>query len=99
MQYVVIFKAQIKELDQCYFETAQRMRERALSQFHCQYFEALTEGTQEIALSYWNSLHDIRAWHADAEHQAAQELGKNSWYTYFSVEVCEVLRRYDAQLN
>lgn len=36
---------------------------------------------------------------ADAEHQAAQELGKNSWYTYFSVEVCEVLRRYDAHLN
>jgi len=94
MQYVVIFKARIKELDQCYFETAQRMRERALSQFHCQYFEALTEGTQEIALSYWNSLHDTRAWHADA-----QELGKNSWYTYFSVEVCEVLRRYDAHLN
>lgn len=78
MQYVVIFKAQIKELDQYYFETAQRMRERALSQFQCQYFEALTEGTQEIALSYWNSLHDIRAWHADAEHQAAQELGKKA---------------------
>jgi len=36
---------------------------------------------------------------ADAEHQAAQELGKNSWYTYFSVEVCEVLRRYDVHLN
>ncbi|ATO19551.1 antibiotic biosynthesis monooxygenase [Acinetobacter sp. LoGeW2-3] len=99
MRYVVIFKAKIKHLDQSYFVTAQSLREKALSQFHCQQFEALTENNQEVALSYWNSLEDIQAWHRDAEHQVAQQLGKNSWYTYFSVDVCKVLRRYDASIN
>ena len=96
MQYVVIFKAQIKELDQRYFEIVQQIRNKALSQFHCQHFQALTEGSQEVALSYCNSLHDIQAWHADAEHQAAQELGKNSWLhilVWKSVKSCGAMMR------
>ena len=34
--------------------------------------------------------------YADAEHIAAQQLGKAQWYTHFSVEVCEVQRRYSS---
>lgn len=93
-KFVVIFKADIQHLDQQYFATAQRMREKALSQFHCQHFAALTENDQEIALSYWNSLEDIQAWHQDSEHQAAQQLGKDVWYRHFSVEICKILRKY-----
>ncbi|WP_034583764.1 MULTISPECIES: antibiotic biosynthesis monooxygenase [Acinetobacter] len=99
MQYVVIFKARIKQLDQHYFKTAQCMREKALTQFNCQHFESLTEGTDEVALSYWSSLQDIHAWHQDAEHQAAQQLGKDNWYRYFSVDVCKVLRHYETVLD
>lgn len=95
MQYVVIFKVKIKQLDTDYFATAQQMREKALTQFHCQHFESLTEGITEIALSYWSSLQDIHAWHQDAEHQAAQQFGKDNWYRYFSVDVCKVLRHYE----
>lgn len=83
MTYVVIFKARIKHLDTQYFQTAQRMRDRALSIFNCQKFEALTEGENEIALSYWNDLADIQAWHNDAEHQAAQVLGKKKLVSIF----------------
>ena len=43
MKYVVIFKAQINTLDQQYFQTAQLLREKALSQFNCQKFESLCE--------------------------------------------------------
>jgi len=68
MQYAVIFKDKIKQLDTDYLATAQQMREKALTQFHCQHFESLTEGITEIALSYWSSLQDIHAWHQDAEH-------------------------------
>lgn len=78
MKYVVIFKAKIPHLDSYYFQTAQHMRDRALLAFNCQKFEALTEGENEIALSYWNDLADIQAWHQDAEHQAAQILGKKA---------------------
>lgn len=94
MKYVVIFKATIKNLDQNYIQMAQQLRRKALNQFHCQHFEAFTEGLSEVALSYWNDLSDIQAWHMDAEHQVAQQLGKGMWYQHFSVEVCEVLRRY-----
>lgn len=94
MQYVVIFKARIRTLDEPYFSTAQQLRDKALTHFNCQHFEALTEGEHEIALSYWNTLEDIRAWQQDAQHLVAQQLGKNQWYASFSVEICEVLRRY-----
>ena len=94
MKYVVIFKAKIKSLDQEYFDTANQLREKALTEFNCQKFEAVAENDFEIALSYWNSLEDIQAWHKDAEHQVAQRLGKQHWYESFSVEVCEVLKAY-----
>lgn len=94
MKYVVIFKAQIKTLDQEYVQTAQCLREKALTQFNCQKFEALSENEHEIALSYWNTLEDIHAWHKDAEHQVAQRLGKEKWYKNFSVEICEIYKSY-----
>ena len=61
MKYVVIFKAKIKQFDEHYAQTAQLLREKALTEFHCQHFEALCENDQEIALSYWNQLEDIQA--------------------------------------
>lgn len=94
MKYVVIFKAKIKALDEQYFQTAQCLREKALSQFNCQKFEAISEQDFEIALSYWDSLADIQAWHQDAEHQVAQQLGKEQWYQSFSVEICKVEHHY-----
>lgn len=94
MKYVVIFKAQINLLDQNYIETAQYLREKALTQFNCQKFESICENDFEIALSYWNSLEDIHAWHKDAEHQAAQRIGKQQWYKNFRVEICEITRSY-----
>lgn len=94
MKYVVIFKAKVKQLYPKYFQTAQHLRDKALSQFNCKQFESIAENGFEIALSYWDSLEDIQAWHKDAEHQAAQGIGKEKWYESFSVEICEVLRRY-----
>ena len=74
--YIVIFKAKIKQLDSTYSEMAQKLRNRALSQFNCAKFEACSENGFEIALSYWHSLEDIKHWQQDAEHQVAQRLGK-----------------------
>lgn len=54
---------------------AQCLREKALSQFNCQKFEAISEHSFEIALSYWHSLKDIQAWHHDTDHQVAQSIG------------------------
>ena len=95
--YIVIFKATIKQLDAIYSEMAQMLRDKALDKYNCLKFETCSENGFEIALSYWDSLDDIQAWHRDAEHQVAQRIGKEKWYESFSVEICEVLRRYPQQ--
>ena len=96
-RYVVIFKAKTKSLDATYLSMAKNMREKALNKYNCQLFEAVTELDFEIALSYWNSLDDIHAWHIDTDHQIAQKIGKEKWYSYFSVEICEILKSYQSE--
>lgn len=98
MKYIIIFKAKINVLNNEYSRMVQLLREKALTQFNCQKFEAITENDFEIALSYWNSLEDIQTWHRDPEHQVAQLLGKEKWYKSFSVEICEIQKGY-ADLN
>ena len=92
--YVVIFKARARNLDDEYLQTAARLRQLALEQFNCIAFEAVTEGHAEIALSYWHSEADIRAWKQHADHLAAQQAGRQRWYASYSVEVARVERRY-----
>ena len=82
--YAVIFKAKIKQLDDEYFETAQRMRELAMSQYGCLDFTSLSEGDEE----------QIKNWQQDAEHLLAQALGRNRWYESYQVEVVTVIRQY-----
>lgn len=92
--FVVIFRAKIRLLDDEYSKTAARLRELALKEFGCIEFSALTEGSEEIALSYWPSEESIKLWKAHPEHLAAQKLGREKWYESYSVQVAEILREY-----
>ena len=47
-----------------------------------------------ITVSYWDSAEAIAAWRANAEHLAAQALGKRSWYEHYEVRVAKVERAY-----
>ena len=85
--YVVIFRATLAETDAAYSETAQRLRQKAFDQYGCVDFVSMSENGQEIALSYWRNLDDIRRWRQDSEHVQAQQLGKLKWYADFSVEI------------
>jgi heme-degrading monooxygenase HmoA len=92
--FVVIFRAQAKALDAAYGAMAAQMRELALTQFGCLDFTAVTEGDQEIALSYWPDEASIHAWKQHTDHLMAQRLGRERWYASYSVEIAEVRRRY-----
>lgn len=92
--HVVIFRATAHTLDADYSATAARLRELALGQFGCLDFVAVTEGDQEIALSYWPNEASIRAWKQHADHLMAQELGRERWYSGYTVEVAHITRRY-----
>lgn len=92
--FAVIFKAKTGNQDQRYAETVATMRELAFSKYNCQDFIAVTEGEQEIAVSYWLSEIDIQNWHQDAQHAVAQKWGQEKWYSSYCVEVVEIKRRY-----
>tara|TARA_R110002124_G_scaffold234886_1_gene400226 strand:- start:17116 stop:17427 length:312 start_codon:yes stop_codon:yes gene_type:complete len=92
--YAVIFKASIKQLDDNYTTTANNMRKLAMTRYGCTGFTSCSEGNKEIAISYWPSLEAIKGWKKDIEHQQAQKLGKEKWYSAYQVEVVEVLRQY-----
>jgi heme-degrading monooxygenase HmoA len=92
--YVVIFRAKARSFDAEYARVAARLRELALTQFGCLEFQALTEGCDEIALSYWPSEEAIRAWRAHPEHLLAQKAGRERWYESYSVQIAAIAREY-----
>ena len=47
-----------------------------------------------ITVSYWESLQAIAAWKAQADHQLAQQKGKEQWYRKYTVRICRVEREY-----
>lgn len=94
--FAVIFHAEVAQLDEAYFATAKHMRELAISKYGCLDFVATTEGSREIAISYWPSLEHIQRWKQNAEHLQAQQQGRARWYTSYKVEVVEILRSYSA---
>lgn len=94
--YAVIFRAEINQLDDEYRNTAVRLRNLAIEKYGCQDFVATTEGHQEMAISYWETLEQISHWQQDPEHLKGQQLGRSKWYRSYQVQIVEVLREYNS---
>ncbi len=92
--FAVIFKAKINKLDKSYYKMAKQMRELAINKYGCIEFVSVTQDTDEIAISYWQSQEDIQRFKQDAQHLAAQESGRSIWYKSYQVQVAEVIREY-----
>ena len=92
--YAVIFRAEINELDEAYSEMAARMRNLAADKYGCVEFAAVTEGNQEITISYWENQEQIKAWKNDPNHIEAQELGRSKWYKSYQIQIVEIIRDY-----
>ena len=90
--YAVIFRAKIAELDEEYMELTGHLRDLAIREYGCKEFTAVTEGDEEIAISYWSSLQQIKDWKNDPEHQQAQKKGRARWYKSVNVQICEIIR-------
>lgn len=73
---------------------AERMRQLALSEYGCREFVACMEGGHEIAISYWDSESQIKAWKENSEHLRAQGRGRSRWYKSYTVQIVEVVREY-----
>jgi len=94
--YAVIFANQrTPEDDAGYGAMAEAMAELAAGQEGYIGLEsARDENGFGITVSYWTSEEAIRTWKAQAEHQAAQRLGRERWYGNFRLRVAKVERAY-----
>ena len=92
--FVVIFRARVRKLDDEYARVAARMRELAIAEFGCIEFHAVSEGVEEVALSYWPDEDSIRRWRNHPAHLLAQQTGRERWYESYSVQVAAIIREY-----
>ncbi|MDG1571643.1 antibiotic biosynthesis monooxygenase [Robiginitalea sp. M366] len=92
--YAVIFTSQRTAGDQGYAKTAARMMELAARQPG---YLGVEHAREEIGItiSYWESLRAIAGWKAEAEHQWAQQRGREQWYSWYTVRICRVERAYE----
>ena len=104
--YAVIFKAEINDalidgalmdgLGDSYSEMAEQLRDSALQEYGCVEFTSVTEGKNEISISYWESLEQIKNWKQDPKHLIAQDLGRTQFYKSVKIQVVDILREYKA---
>lgn len=96
--YAVIFTAMRGQShDDEYVETAQKMEQLAARQPGFLGIETVRgpDGLG-ITVSYWKSEAAISAWKADADHLAAQRMGRREWYEHYEVRVARVERAYSS---
>ena len=91
--YAVIFTSHRTEGDNGYGQMADRMVELASEQPGFLGVESAREEVG-ITVSYWSDLESIKRWKENAEHQEAQRLGHEKWYTSFKTRISKVERDY-----
>lgn len=89
--YAVIFTSQLAQGAEDYSTLAQRMVELASQQTGFLGLEsARNEAGIGITVSYWSSREAIAAWKRHAEHQEAQERGRQEFYPEFRLRIAVV---------
>jgi heme-degrading monooxygenase HmoA len=48
-----------------------------------------------ITVSYWATVDAIKEWKNNLQHQVAQKLGKEQWYSAYKTRICLVERDYE----
>ena len=98
--FSVIFTAQRTLSDEdMYSLTSERMVELAQQQPGFLGLESVRgEDGIGITVSYWRDRAAIRAWRIDVEHLAAQQMGRQEFYSWYHIRVAELVahRTFDA---
>ena len=101
--FAVIFTAQRTLSDEdMYSLTADRMVELAQQQPGFLGVESVRgEDGIGITVSYWGDRASIRNWRVNIEHLAAQQMGRQEFYSWYHIRVAEVLahRTFDADTS
>ncbi|MEK9936203.1 MAG: antibiotic biosynthesis monooxygenase [Rhodobiaceae bacterium] len=85
--------------DEMYSLTSERMVELAQQQLGFLGVESVRgEDGIGITVSYWRDRGAIRDWRVNIEHLAAQQMGRQEFYSWYHIRVAEVVahRSFDA---
>jgi heme-degrading monooxygenase HmoA len=52
----------------------------------------VAEDGERLALVWWRNAEMLEKWRNDPEHQEAQQLGREQWYSFYELSVAEVVR-------
>ncbi len=94
---VIVFRARLKpEADQAALaQVGQRMYELASSMpGYVSYKDFAAEDGESVAIVEFESLETLAAWREHPEHQAAQQRGRNEFFSQYHIQVCTPLRDY-----
>ena len=96
--YVVIFTSQRTEENSAYDETAERMIQLARKEDGFVEFKSVRNAQGNgISISIWKDKKSIDAWKNNFEHQEAQKIGKEKWYSEYSVYIARIEKFYTYQ--
>jgi len=99
---IVVFRSRYKEgADlEAYGALAVEMRELVAAQpgfLSIESFEA-PDGTH-VSLEFFETDEAARAWRGHPAHRAAQQRGREEFYSWYSVHVADVIRSHELQLT
>jgi len=90
--YAVIFTNRQSEDLEGYGKMAETMESLTKKQLGYLSFES-AKNELGIAISYWETIEDIKNWKANLDHLEAKD--KNKWYSWYKVRICKVERDYE----
>ncbi|MCP4470001.1 MAG: antibiotic biosynthesis monooxygenase [Gammaproteobacteria bacterium] len=96
--YAVIFSSLRSDDIDGYAETAARMVELAAQQPGFLGVESVRE-VLGVTVSYWSDLDSIKRWKSNSEHQLAQKMGMDKWYSSYKIRIARVERDYGNEIK
>lgn len=92
-KYAVIFTSTRTAVEEGYTETNDRLMDLLQVQPGFTGSESWRdEEGRGVTIAYFDSAEASRVWGEHPEHRAAQELGRERWYSEYRIQVCRVER-------
>ena len=94
MAVVTVFRSRLRaDAGDAFVELAAEMLELARSMPGFREFKRFAaDDGERVSIIVFDSLEAQEAWRDNAEHRAAQQRGRSSFYESYRIQVCEVLR-------
>ena len=93
---VTVFRARVAEgVEEEIERVGARMYELASSMpGFLSYKDFVAEDGENVSIIEFDTLEHVTAWREHPEHREAQALGRSTFFTEFTIHVCEVVRTH-----